>query len=74
MVPELLGYAHHSVEYWSLSPHSPATTRICSLAGALEDPKGSKKIWPSLGINPAHLSVRVLTVHIGRTELTPSMR
>ncbi|KAJ7869018.1 Alpha/Beta hydrolase protein [Mycena leptocephala] len=55
MVPEMLGYMHHSTEYWALSPHSPQQTRICNGAGLLEDPKGSKKI-PTTGINPAHLS------------------
>ncbi|KAJ7120765.1 Alpha/Beta hydrolase protein [Mycena crocata] len=55
MDPEMLGYMHHSTEYWALSPHSPQQTRICAGAGLLEDPKGSKKL-PSTGINPAHLS------------------
>ncbi|KAJ7629248.1 Alpha/Beta hydrolase protein [Mycena polygramma] len=55
MAPEMLGYMHHSTEYWALSPHSPQQTRICTGAGLLEDPRGSKKI-PTTGINPAHLS------------------
>ncbi|KAJ7253955.1 alpha/beta-hydrolase [Mycena rebaudengoi] len=54
MAPEMLGYMHHSTEYWALSPHSPQQTRICAGAGLLEDPRGSKKI-PTTGINPAHL-------------------
>ncbi|KAJ7347716.1 Alpha/Beta hydrolase protein [Mycena olivaceomarginata] len=55
MAPEMLGFVHHSTEYWALSPHSPQQTRICNAAGLLEDPMGSKKI-PTTGINPAHLS------------------
>ncbi|KAJ7487040.1 Alpha/Beta hydrolase protein [Mycena latifolia] len=55
MVPEMLGYMHHSMEYWALSPHSPQQTRVCNGAGLLEDPQGSKKLL-STGINPAHLS------------------
>ncbi|KZW01242.1 alpha/beta-hydrolase, partial [Exidia glandulosa HHB12029] len=60
MAPEFepFGYKHHGTEYWALSPHSPATTRICIAPGELEDPEGSKKIFPSLGINPPHLVVR----------------
>ncbi|KAJ7892556.1 Alpha/Beta hydrolase protein [Mycena olivaceomarginata] len=55
MAPELLGYMHHSTEYWALSPHSPQQTRICNGAGLAEDPQGSKKI-PSTGINLPHFS------------------
>ncbi|KAJ7025698.1 alpha/beta-hydrolase [Mycena alexandri] len=55
MAPEMLGFVHHSTEYWALSPHSPQQTRICIAPGVMEDPSGSKKI-PTTGINPAHLS------------------
>ncbi|KAF7300115.1 Alpha/beta-hydrolase [Mycena kentingensis (nom. inval.)] len=58
MAPAILGFAHHSTEYWALSPHSPQQTYICVPAGVdpgLEDPEGSQKL-PTLGINPAHLS------------------
>ncbi|KAF7369497.1 Alpha/beta-hydrolase [Mycena venus] len=55
MAPEMLGFVHHSTEYWALSPHSPQQTRICTAPGVMEDPHGSKKI-PTTGINPAHLS------------------
>ncbi|KAJ7243920.1 alpha/beta-hydrolase [Mycena haematopus] len=64
MAPEMLGYVHHSTEYWALSPHSPQQTRICNAAGLGEDPQGSKKI-PSTGINPAHL------VYFGIFYMTP---
>ncbi|KAF7361129.1 Alpha/beta-hydrolase [Mycena sanguinolenta] len=64
MAPELLGFAHHSTEYWALSPHSPQQTRICNAAGLAEDPQGSKKI-PSTGINPPHL------VYFGIFYMTP---
>ncbi|KAJ7052004.1 Alpha/Beta hydrolase protein [Mycena amicta] len=56
MAPELLGFVHHTTEYWALSPHSPQQTYICNAAGLQEDPHGSKKL-PTTGINPAHLSV-----------------
>ncbi|KAJ6468745.1 hypothetical protein C8R45DRAFT_1105402 [Mycena sanguinolenta] len=59
LAPEFLGFAHHSTEYWAISPHSPQQTRICNATGLAEDPQGSKKI-PSTGINPPHLVISVL--------------
>ncbi|KAF8152095.1 Alpha/Beta hydrolase protein [Mycena galopus ATCC 62051] len=56
MAPMMLGFVHHSTEYWALSPHSPQQTRICNAAGLAEDPAGSMKV-PTTGINPAHLVV-----------------
>jgi len=54
MVPRILGFRHHSTEYWALSPHSPQQTRVCIGNDGEEDPEGSMKI-PTTGINPPHL-------------------
>jgi hypothetical protein len=58
-------FCHHGQEYWALSPHSPAMTKICvAPKGEFEDPHGSAKI-PSMGINPPHL------VYFGIPAATP---
>jgi len=54
MIPKLLGYHHHGVEYWQHEdPPSEETTVKCDING--EDPCCSASI-PSQGINAAHTS------------------
>jgi len=54
MVPRLLGYHHHGVEYWQfVEPPVAATTVKCDPDG--EDLLCSACIVPSGGINAAHL-------------------
>ncbi|KAJ2934112.1 hypothetical protein H1R20_g2991, partial [Candolleomyces eurysporus] len=55
MIPGILGYHHHGVEYWQYaSPPSNSTTVQCDMSG--EDPKCSLSI-PTRGITIAHTNV-----------------
>ncbi|KAH9479234.1 putative feruloyl esterase A [Psilocybe cubensis] len=61
LIPRILGYRHHGIEYFqSPDPASPATTKKCAADG--EDPTCSDSI-PSQGLDDAHGtgSVRVGT-------------
>ncbi|KAJ6506484.1 alpha/beta-hydrolase [Mycena vulgaris] len=52
IIPQILGYQHHGIEYWNFAdPASPMTTRQCATSG--EDPTCSDSI-PSMGIDDAH--------------------
>jgi len=53
IIPQSLGYQHHSTEFWNFQdPASTSTTKQCS---GDEDPTCSDSI-PSGGINAAHLT------------------
>ncbi|ETW78686.1 Lipase, class 3 [Heterobasidion irregulare TC 32-1] len=55
VVPTVLGYRHHGMEYWMKSdPPSPSTVLVCAADG--EDPTCSATVL-SQGINAAHVSV-----------------
>jgi hypothetical protein len=61
MIPSMLGYHHHGVEYWQYaSPPSDSTTVQCDMSG--EDPKCSLSV-PSRGITIAHTNVSVLNYY-----------
>jgi len=63
MIPTLLGYHHHGVEYWQfIDPPLPVTTKQCGAHG--EDLLCSASI-PSGGINVAHL------IYFGIPAITP---
>ncbi|KAF8575204.1 alpha/beta-hydrolase [Ramaria rubella] len=63
LIPQLIGYRHHGVEYWSNpDPSSTANTKQCAADG--EDPTCSDSI-PSTGINVAH------TIYYGILAITP---
>ncbi|KAL0574308.1 hypothetical protein V5O48_007646 [Marasmius crinis-equi] len=54
IIPRILGYQHHGVEYWNFQdPASAATVKQCAASG--EDATCSDSI-PSQGINDAHLT------------------
>ncbi|KAL0945501.1 hypothetical protein HGRIS_000985 [Hohenbuehelia grisea] len=53
MIPAMLGYHHHGIEYWQhTDPASAESTTQCSADG--EDPTCSASV-PTGGINPAHV-------------------
>ncbi|EIN03839.1 alpha/beta-hydrolase [Punctularia strigosozonata HHB-11173 SS5] len=53
LIPQLIGYRHHGIEYWQFQdPAAAANTTQCAADG--EDPNCSASIEPSGGINDAH--------------------